>query len=78
MSLLPGRTPSFFPVHVQPDFFLAVWNRHIAFRRGNDDRLARRRWPELFRQVHLDRQHRAVDSHLDVLHNGGLSVVGDT
>jgi len=39
---------SFFSIHVQPDFFFAVWNGHIPLCRGNDDRFPRRGGPKRF------------------------------
>ena len=30
-----------FSVDIEPDFLLPIWNGHVSFCRGNDNRLAR-------------------------------------
>ena len=67
--VFPAMPQSLLPVHVQPDFLLAVWNGHISFRRGNDGGLPRSRGSELFGQIDLDRQCCPFDGQLHVLHD---------
>ena len=60
---------SLLPVHVQPDFLLAVRNGHIPLRRSKDDCFPRSRGAELFGEIYLDGQYGPLDGHLHVLHD---------
>lgn len=66
-----------FLVDIQSDFFFAVLNGHISFGRGNDDGLPRGRGAELFGKIDLDREHRSLDGHLYIFHDGALSVMDE-
>src|SRR4026207_1417571 len=57
-------------IDVEPNLFQPIRNRDISFRRRNDDGLSRCRGSKLLREIHLDSQHRSLDRHLNVLHDG--------
>ena len=62
-------TRHFLPVYVEPDLLvLGARDGHVALRGGDDDRLARRRRPELLAHVHLDGQDIAIKAHFHVFY----------
>ena len=54
---------SLLPVHVQPDFLLAVSGCYIPLRRGSGGSVSRES-AELFGQIYLDRQRCTFDGYL--------------